>query len=117
MDIYINHVPFDVKLTVYPAKLYSRPYDLSTREGKDAMIRWYYASQSQQSRKQLLNRLYVVCDGADGDEKLAMKSNFSLMREQISAFMEQVKEDGLHEITITDQGKTYRLKSDIIYLH
>lgn len=46
-----------------------------------------------------------------------MKSNFSLMMEQISAFMEQVKEDGLHEITITDQGKTYRLKSDIIYLH
>lgn len=117
VDIYINHVPFDVKLTVYPAKLNSRPYDLSTREGKDAMIRWYYASQSQQSRKQLLNRLYVVCDGADGEEKLAMKSNFSLMREQISAFMEQVKEDGLHEITITDQGKTYRLKSDIIYLH
>ena len=116
VDIYIDGIPFDVKITVYPAKLWSRPYDLSTREGKNEMIRWYYANQSQQSRKQMLNRLYVVCDARTPYENMVMKSNFDLMRERISAFMKYVKEHGLNEITITDCGKDYRLKSDIIRL-
>ena len=73
-----------------------------------ALHRWYNFKTSVQCE-------YIFCEYGAIHE--TMKSNFSLMREQISAFMEQVKEDGLHEITITDQGKTYRLKSDIIYLH
>lgn len=116
VDIYIDGVPFDVKLTVYPAKLSSHLYDLSTREGKDAMIRWYYANQSQQSRKQMLNRLYVVCDASTSYENMVMKSNFELMRVKISAYMKTVKEQGVNEIVITDSGKNYTLKSDIIHL-
>lgn len=117
VDIYIDGVPFDVKLTVYPAKLYSRPYDLTTRKGKNDMIRWYYANQSQQSRKQMLNRLYVVCDALSSDKNMAMKSNFNLMRRRISAYMENVKEHGLNEILINDNGNEYKLKSDIIHLN
>lgn len=116
VDIYIDEVPFDVKLTVYPVKLSSRPYDLSTRSGKNDMIRWYYANQSQQSRKQLLNRLYVVCDAPTSYENMVMKSKFDLMRQRISAYMQYVKLYGLNEITITDYGKDYKLKSDIIHL-
>lgn len=117
VDIYIDGIPFDVKLTVYPAKLSSRPYDLSTRAGKNDMIRWYYANQSQQNRKQMLNRLYVVCDAPTSYENMVMKSNFDLMRKKISAYMKYVKEHGLNEITITDCGKSYRLKSDIVHLN
>lgn len=51
VDIYIDDIPFDVKLTVYPAKLSSRPYDLTTREGKNEMIRWYYANQVAAEQK------------------------------------------------------------------
>ncbi len=117
VDIYIDAVPFDVKLTVYPAKLSSRPYDLSTRSGKNDMIRWYYANQSQQNRKQMLNRLYVVCDAASSYENMVMKSNFVLMRERISAYMKYVKEHGFNELTIMDNGREYNLKSDIIHLN
>lgn len=117
VDIYIDSVPFDVKLTVYPAKLSDRPYDLKTRIGKDNMIRWYYANQSQQNRKQMLNRLYVVCDAPTPYQNMVMKSNFDLMRERISAYMRYVKEHGLNEITITDCGKSYKLKSDIIHIN
>lgn len=116
VDIYIDRIPFDVKLTVYPAKLSARPYDLKTRAGKDDMIRWYYANQSQQNRKQMLNRLYVVCDAPTSYENMVMKSNFDLMRERISAYMQDVKANGLHEIIITDEGINYPLKSDIILL-
>ena len=76
VDIYIYGVPFDVKLNVYPAKLSFRPYDLATRSGKNDMIRWYYAIQSQQNRKPMLNRLYIVCDAASSNENMVVKSNF-----------------------------------------
>lgn len=117
VDIYIDNVPFDVKLTVYPAKLSHRPYDLETRTGKDELIRWFYANQSQQSRRQMLNRLYVVCDAPTAYENMMMKSNFKLMRERISAYMKSLKQNGINEIDIVDAGETYRLKSDIIHLN
>lgn len=117
VDIYIDDIPFDVKLTVYPAKLSSRPYDLTTRDGKNEMIRWYYANQSQQNRKQMLNRLYVVCDASSPYENMVMKSNFDLMRRRIADFMQNVKSNGLNEIVITDCGRDYKLMSDIIYLN
>lgn len=116
VDIYIDGIPFDVKLTVYPAKLASKRYDLKKRSGKNALIRWYYRNQSQQSRKQMSNRLYVVCNAESSYEKMAMKSNFDLMRERISAYMNYVREHGFNEITITDKGRDYLVKSDIIRL-
>ena len=117
VDIYINGVPFDVKLTVYPAKLFHRPYNLSTREGKNALIKWYYANQSQQNRKQMLNRLYVVCDAPSSYENMVMKSNFELMRERISEYMKRVQKEGINEIRIQDGGNEYQLKSDIVHLN
>lgn len=116
IDIYINGIPFDVKLTIYPAKLSHRPYDLKTRTGKKEMIKWYYANQSQQARKQMLNRLYVVCDGKDAYECLIMKSDFKLLREKISSFMRYSLNNGINEIDIVDNGIIYHLKSDIIYI-
>lgn len=117
VDIYINSVPFDVKLTVYLAKLFNKPYDLETRSGKNDMIRWYYANQSQQNRKQLVNRLYVVCDSDTPQGNIAMKSDFELMREKISNYMDQVKKQGLNEIIIKDYNREYCVKSDIVHLY
>ncbi len=116
VDIYINGIPFDVKLTIYPAKLAHRPFDLKTRIGKNEMIRWYYKNQSQQSRKQMLNRLYVVCDGKDSYECLAMKSDFTILRKKISVYMEHIAKNGINEIEIEDNGITFSLQSDIIYI-
>lgn len=116
VDIFINGVPFDVKLTIYPAKLSNRPFNLKTRAGKNNMIEWYYANQSQQSRKQMLNRLYVVCDGKDAYECLQMKSDFPLLREKISAFMQNALNFGVNSVSISDNGVTYNLQSDIIYI-
>ncbi|HQD92539.1 MAG TPA: hypothetical protein PK924_04625 [Bacilli bacterium] len=116
IDIYIDGVPFDVKLTVYPAKLSNRPYNLKTRQGKNQMIQWYYANQSQQARKQLLNRIYVVCDASSQAECLEMKSDFSLLREKIQAFMNESLQQGVNTIQIVDNGNIYNLQSDIVYI-
>jgi len=47
---------------------------------------------------------------------MIMKSNFDLMRQRISAYMKYVKDNGLNELIITDAGKNYQLKSDIVHL-
>ena len=116
VDVFINKIPFDVKLTIYPAKLSTRPYDLATREGKNQMIKWYYENQSQQSRKQLINRLYVVCDGKTPYECLKMKSDFELLRKRISDFMALSLKNGLNKIDIYDNGRKYSVYSDIVYI-
>lgn len=116
VDIYINNIPFDVKLTIYPAKLFDRPYDLNTRKGKNQMIQWYYSNQSQQSRKQLLNRIYIVCDNDDPYDCLKMKSDFDILREKIKEFMEYSLKNGLNQLSIEDGDKKYILYSDIIYI-
>lgn len=116
IDIYINGIPYDVKLTVYPAKLANHPFNLKTREGKNNMIKWYYENQSQQSRKQMLNRIYVVCDASSQSECLKMKSDFPLLRQKIQLFMINALSNGVNKIQITDNGLTYNLQSEIVYI-
>ena len=116
VDIYINGIPFDVKVTVYPAKLIDKPFDLKTREGKNGMIKWLYKNQSQQNRKQLVNRLYVVCDGKTSHEKLAMKSNFSCIKDKIRKFMKYSATYGINTVEIVNGIETYSLMSDVIYV-
>lgn len=116
VDIYINNIPFDVKLTVYPKALSERPFNLRQRTGKNQMIQWFYTHQSQGKRKQLLNRLYVVCDGNNSEENLRMKSDFELLRKYIRSFMNYTSENGFNQIDIIDNQVTYHLYSDIIYV-
>lgn len=116
VDIYIKGIPFDVKLTVYPAKLYQHPYNLKTRKGKNQMINWYYLNQSQESRKQLINRIYVVCDGSSQKERLELKCNFSIIRDKIKKFIDYTTKNGFNTVYITDNNKEYKIYSDIIYI-
>ena len=117
IDIYIKDEPFDVKVSVYPKALSSHPYDLNTREGKDEMIRWLYQHQSQQQRKHLKNRLFIVCDGKTQYDNLCLKSDFEQIRKKIEEYMDDVEINGFNELTIIDNGKEYKVKSDIIYIN
>ena len=116
IDIYINNIPFDVKLTVYPNALKEHPYDLKTRDGKNQMIRWLYEHQSQQGRKHLKNRLFIVCDGKNQYESLCLKSDFTQIRKKILLYLETTKK-GFNELKIYDNGKEYIVQSDIIYIN
>lgn len=116
VDIYINNIPFDVKLTVYPKALSERPFNLRQRTGKNQMIKWYYEHQSQGKRKQMLNRLYIVCDGNNSEENLRMKSDFELLKKYIRSFMNYTREHSFNQIDIIDNQVIYHLYSDIIYI-
>ena len=116
IDIYLKDTPFDVKLTVYPKKLSEHPYDLNTREGKSEMIKWMYANQSQEGRKHLANRLFIVCDGNSSYDNLCLKSDFAQIRDKIKKYVDYTNKNGFNEIIIEDQGETYKVCSDIIYI-
>ncbi len=117
VDFYVNGEPFDLKLTVYPAKLSVRhPYNLTTREGKNRMIRWLYENQSQGGRKHLANRLFIVCEGEDPYESLKLKSDFAQIEQGIKEYMEGVKRHGFNHVDITDDDIIYSVASDIIHI-
>ena len=45
-----------------------------------------------------------------------MKIDFALLRKKIKAFMDFSLANGVNTIQITDNGKTYNLQSDIVYI-
>lgn len=114
VDIYISDIPFDVKLTCYPKKLFKqKPYDLTTRSGKNDMIRWLYVNQSQENRKQLINRLYVMCDGELYSDAFIMKCNFSKIESVVASYMKYIQSHKINEITVEENKKVL---CDLLYV-
>lgn len=113
-DIYINNVPFDVKVT---AKR-EIEYDLSSIEGKNKMIQELYNEQSREQRLDYNNRLFVLCDNQ------RLKQAFYTIEEKISEYMEQLRDSGYAfnelEVVIKDKNGVVTSKSivkaDIIYI-
>lgn len=99
VDIYINHIPYDVKLTTMPNTTFSK----STRAGKNAIIQSLYMNQSQGHRKQILNRLYVVVNS------LESKKDFARIRAKIQLFMKNYTPN----IVNVDKKNVY---ADIIFV-
>ena len=115
IDIYHKGIPYDVKLTVYP-DAFEKDVDLDIRKGKDKLIRWLYKNQSQQNRKHLANRLFIVCVNSmdDYDESMKLKANFALLESKIKSYIHYYENRPLNELSITDGGKEYEVYSDII---
>ena len=105
IDFYLNRVPFDLKTSVYPKKFTSN-VDLSKREYKNELIRWFYKNQSTEIRQHYENRLFLVC------ENLASKSNFELIEEKIKAFLEYSNINGFNAIEINNR----MIFSDVIWV-
>ena len=117
IDLFIKGIPYDVKVSVYPAKL-NHAYDISKRCGKDAVIRWMYENQSQQGRKHLANRLFVVCDGGSVRANLELRMDFAQMEQKIKGFMDYYSTRPLYELEINDKSlsEPITVHSDIICL-
>lgn len=116
IDIYIDDIPYDVKLTVYPAKLERENIfiDLNNREGKNELIQWMYKNQSQEGRKHLKNRIFIVCNGEDDKEKLAKKSDFDTIEQKIVNYFIFLMSNEPNQLIIEDNGKEYAVYSEII---
>ena len=92
VDFKIDNIPFDHKTSVFP-KGYGKSIDYALRNKKD-LIEWLYENQSQQGRKHLKNRLFVVLYDSNG-QHWKLKAEISLLKAAIDQYCENFKKASL----------------------
>jgi hypothetical protein len=85
IDFTIDGVTFDHKTSVFP-KNFPHPIKEAVKR-TDELIKWLYKNQSQQQRKHLKNRLFIVLYSSDG-EHWKLKAEISWLKERIEKYME-----------------------------
>jgi len=84
VDFTIDGVTFDHKTSIFPKNF---PYDINESIKKtNELITWLYKHQSQQQRKHLKNRLFIVLYSSD-NEHWKLKSEISWLKERIEKYM------------------------------
>ena len=84
VDFTIDGVTFDHKTSIFPKNF---PYSINEAIKKtDELILWLYKHQSQQQRKHMKNRLFVVLYSSDG-EHWKLKAEISWLKERIEKYM------------------------------
>lgn len=118
IDIYINGIAYDVKLTVYPRRLEQENIflDLNDSQDRDKLIRWLYKNQSQETRKHLKSRLFIVCVANSTYEKQKLKCAFDKIEEQIKAYFERLKTNAPNKIKLFNGITETTVYSDIIVI-
>lgn len=109
IDFSIHGATFDHKTSVFPKNFHFQ-IDEAIKH-TDELINWLYKNQSQQKRKHLKNRLFVVLYSNDG-EHWKLKSEISWLKERIEKYMSGFNPDYLMKFEF-EKGKT--AISDIIW--
>lgn len=85
VDFTIDGFAFDHKTSIFPQNF---PYGINDAVKKTyELIKWLYKHQSQQQRKHLKNRLFVVLYSPDG-EHWKLKAEISWLKQRIEKYME-----------------------------
>jgi hypothetical protein len=85
VDFTIDGITFDHKTSIFPKNF---PYKIDeAMKHTNELIKWLYTHQSQQQRKHLKNRLFIVLHSSDG-EHWKLKSEISWLKERIDKYME-----------------------------
>ncbi len=85
VDFTIDGVSFDHKTSIYP-KNFPCKIDEAIKK-TDELIKWLYKNQSQQQRKHLKNRLFIVLYSKDG-EHWKLKSEIMWLKDRIEKYMQ-----------------------------
>ncbi|MEA3456752.1 MAG: hypothetical protein U9R26_09605 [Campylobacterota bacterium] len=94
VDFKIENIPFDHKTSVFP-RGFNRSYDYA-REHEDELIDWLYVNQSQQGRKHLKNRLFIMLYDGDAMQHWKMKSEITLLKSAIDDYVKDFSKKQLH---------------------
>lgn len=109
VDFTIDGVTFDHKTSIFPKNF---PHQIDEAIKKtDELILWLYKHQSQQQRKHLKNRLFIVLYSADG-EHWKLKTEISWLKERIEKYMEGFNPHYLLKFQLEKNQETI---SDIIW--
>jgi hypothetical protein len=95
VDFNIGNTHFDHKTSIFP-KGFGRDLSYALNRPHE-LIEWLYQNQSQEGRKHLKNRLFIVLHASDG-EHWKLKAEISWLKTLIETYVEDF-----------DPGKLYRL--------
>ncbi|HSW55233.1 MAG TPA: hypothetical protein VLH59_09095 [Ignavibacteriaceae bacterium] len=109
VDFTIHGVTFDHKTSIFPKNF---PYSIDEAIKKtNELILWLYKHQSQQQRKHLKNRLFIVLYSSDG-EHWKLKAEISWLKERIEKYMEGFNPHYLLKFSLEEKEETL---SDVIW--
>ena len=109
VDFTIDGVTFDHKTSIFPKNF---PYTIDEAIKKtDEVIKWLYKHQSQQQRKHLKNRLFIVLYSYDG-EHWKLKADISWLEERIKNYMKGFNPHFLMKFLLE---KNHETLSDVIW--
>jgi len=110
VDFKINQIPFDHKTSIFP-KGFNKSIEYAQNNKKE-LITWLYENQSQQGRKHLKNRLFIVLYDNNTQQHWKMKAEIMLLKTNIDNYVESFSQDNLIELDFGN-GKVF---SDIIWI-
>jgi len=109
VDFTIDGVSFDHKTSNFPKNF---PYKIDEAiKNTDELIKWLYKYQSQQQRKHLRNRLFIVLYNGSG-EHWKLKSEIIWLKERIEKYMMGFNPDYLLKFNFEQNKETL---SDVIW--
>ncbi|WP_333852187.1 hypothetical protein [Epilithonimonas sp.] len=110
VDFYISEIPFDHKSSVFP-KQFGKSLDYSINHKKE-LIEWLYQNQSQQGRKHLENRLFIIFFNEKSSEHWKLKTELTLIQEKIEDYLRNFSKDNLVSLNLD----SHAILSDIIWI-
>jgi hypothetical protein len=109
VDFTIDGVTFDHKTSIFP-KNFRYPIEEAIKKTNE-LILWLYKHQSQQQRKHLKNRLFIVLYSSDG-EHWKLKAEISWLKERIEKYMSGFNSHYLLKFSLEENQETL---SDVIW--
>ena len=110
VDFTIDNIPFDHKTSIFP-KGFNKSFSYA-KENENELIKWLYENQSQQGRKHLKNRLFIVMYDSYNRQHWKMKAEIMLLKQNIDSYIHNFSKDKLKKF---DFGEGEVL-SDIIWI-
>lgn len=110
VDFYISEIPFDHKSSVFP-KQFGQSLDYAIDHKKE-LIEWLYQNQSQQGRKHLENRLFIIFFNEKSNEHWKLKTELTLIQEKIEDYVRNFSKDNLVSLNLD----SHAILSDIIWI-
>ena len=110
IDFSIDKVPFDHKTSVFP-KGFAKSFD-HARVHEAELIEWLYRHQSQEGRRHLKNRLFIVLYDEKTMQHWKMKAEIMLLKRAIDRYVENFLPKKLYQFDFGD-GAVF---SDIIWI-
>ncbi len=110
VDFKIENIPFDHKTSIFP-KGFNHSYQYA-KENEKELIQWLYDNQSQQGRKHLKNRLFIMLYDAETMEHWKMKAEIMHLKTAIDHYAANFSKKKLHRFDF-GHGEVF---SDMIWV-